>query len=109
MLDAGENTDDVVVTGTVEEVCQVKGCWMTLAADDDVSMRVSFKDYDFFVPKDIHGRTVVIKGKGEISITSVADLQHYAEDEGLSEEEIAAITEPKSEYTFVADGVKLMD
>jgi hypothetical protein len=37
--------------------------------------------------------------------TSVAELQHYAEDAGKSKEEIAKITEPKLELTFVADGV----
>jgi len=32
-------------------------------------------------------------------------LKHLAEDEGKSQEEIDAITEPKMEYTFVAHGV----
>lgn len=103
----GENNEvaGVAVTGVVEDVCQVKGCWMTLRAEDGASMRVSFRDYGFFVPKDISGRTVVITGDGEVTVTSVADLKHYAEDEGQSPEEIAKITEPLEEYVFVADGV----
>ena len=36
---------------------------------------------------------------------SVADLKHYAEDAGKSEDEIAKITEPKIEYAFEANGV----
>ena len=39
------------------------------------------------------------------SIIPVAELQHYAEDDGQTEEEIAAITEPEETYTFMADGV----
>jgi hypothetical protein len=35
----------------------------------------------------------------------VAELQHYAEDAGKSKEEIAKINSPKTELTFVADGV----
>jgi hypothetical protein len=36
-------------------------------------------------------------------------LKHMAEDEGKSQEEIDAITEPKMEYTFVAGGVIIKD
>jgi hypothetical protein len=106
-LDETDKVENIVVSGAVDEVCQVKGCWMTMSTENGSSMRVTFKDYGFFVPKDIHGRTVVIRGYGEIVVTSVDDLRHYAEDEGRSEEEIAAITEPEEEYTFVADGVYL--
>ena len=108
-LDESGSVDGVVVKGMVEDVCQVKGCWMTLITDDGNSMRVTFKDYGFFVPKDLNGKVVVIKGMGEITTTSVADLQHYAGDNGQSEEEINAITEPLDEYVFVADGVVLVD
>lgn len=93
------------VTGTVESVCQAKGCWMKVKTTDGQTMRVSFKDYGFFVPKDIAGKTVVIDGEAKMKTTSVAELQHYAEDAGKSKDEIAKITEPKRELTFVADGV----
>jgi hypothetical protein len=93
------------VTGTVESVCQAKGCWMKVKTEDGQTMRVSFKDYGFFVPKDIAGKTVVIEGEAKIKTTPVAELQHYAEDAGKSKSEIAKITEPKRELTFVADGV----
>ena len=47
----------VTVEGSVNRVCQMKGCWMELAADDDTSgVRVTFKDYGFFVPTDSQGR-----------------------------------------------------
>lgn len=96
------------VTGTVITVCQKKGCWMTLDIGHGQTMRVTFKDYGFFVPKDCAGKTVVIEGMAYRSITSVDELRHYAEDEGKSQAEINAITEPKMEITFVAHGVVLM-
>jgi len=96
---------NVKLTGTIEKVCQVKGCWMTMPYGEGESMRVSFRDYGFFVPKDIDGKEAVVEGTLYMETTSVDDLKHFAEDEGLSEEEIAAITEPETSLTFVADGV----
>lgn len=97
----------VSVKGQVVEVCQAKGCWMTIAGDDE--MMVKFKDYGFFMPKDIAGREVIMSGEAYYAITPVEELQHYAEDAGKSAEEIAAITEPKKELKFMASGVLLLD
>lgn len=99
--------ENLIVEGTIADVCQAKGCWLSLKAENGADIRVTFKDYGFLVPKDISGKTVVIKGTGQIETTSVADLQHYAEDEGQTPEQIAAITEPLEEFTFVATGVKI--
>ena len=93
------------VTGTVESVCQVKGCWMKVNLDNGETMRVVFKDYAFFVPKDIAGKTVVFEGEAKKTTVPVEHLKHYAQDAGKSKEEIAKITEPKDELTFIADGV----
>jgi len=93
------------VTGTVESVCQVKGCWMKVNLDNGETMRVVFKDYAFFVPKDITGKTVVFEGEAKKTTVPVEHLKHYAQDAGKSKEEIAKITEPKDELTFIADGV----
>ena len=95
------------VEGTVDAVCQKKGCWMTmpLGADDELFIR--FADYGFFVPLNCQGRTAVMEGWAFKSVTTVVELKHYAEDEGLAQEEIDAITEPEEEYKFMADGVIL--
>ncbi len=93
------------VTGTVTGVCQAKGCWMTLDTGNGNSMMVTFKDYGFFVPKDITGKSVVIDGKAEIRTVSVDEQRHLAADAGKSQAEIDKITEPKEELRFVADGV----
>lgn len=93
------------VTGEVESVCQMSGCWMKVKLADGQTMRVTFKDYGFFVPKDIVGQQVVFEGVAKNKIVSVADQKHYAEDGGATKEEIAKITQDKKELTFVADGV----
>ncbi len=98
----------VKVKGTVESVCQVKGCWVNLRDEQAGDMFVKFKDYAFFLPKDIAGREVVMEGYAFRETTSVEDLKHYAEDEGKSKAEIDAITEPKEELKFMASGVVLL-
>lgn len=97
----------VKVTAPVDAVCQKKGCWMELKAADGTTMRVTFKDYGFFVPKDCSGKTATVLGMAKVEETSVADLKEYAKDDGQSEAEIAAITEPKKELVFEASGVIL--
>lgn len=93
------------VEGKVASVCQAKGCWMTLETGTGSTMRVTFKDYEFFVPKNIAGKTVIVEGVAQMNTTSVEELKHYAEDAKKSKEEIAKITEPKSELVFEAEGV----
>lgn len=108
--DRTELVDTLLTTlkGTVNSVCQAKGCWMTIAAGDGEEMMVKFKDYGFFMPKDISGREVVMHGMAYYQITPVEELRHYAEDAGKTPEEVAAITEPKKELHFLADGVQLL-
>lgn len=97
---------DGVVTGQVESVCKKKGCWMNVVSEDGTqSMFVKFVDYGFFMPLDITGKTVTMKGTATKETTPVDELRHYAEDEGKSKEEIEAITEPKEEIQFLASGV----
>ena len=93
--------------GEIAEVCQEKGCWMTVATGDGQTIRVTFKDYGFFVPKDAAGKKTVIEGEAKMETVDVATLKHYAEDAGKSAEEIAAITEPETKLTFVASGVEI--
>lgn len=99
------DVEEVKIEGEVESVCQAKGCWMKLKLANGETMRVTFKDYGFFVPKDIEGKTVVILGDAKVRETSVDELQHYAKDAGKSEAEIAKIKTPKKEMAFVATGV----
>jgi len=93
------------VEGEIVEVCQKKGCWMTVKKDDGSVVRVTFKDYGFFVPKDAAGKWVVMEGIAFYDTLSVATLQHYAEDAGKPAEEVAKITEPEYKVTFEAEGV----
>lgn len=106
---AGKDTLKVKVSGEVAAVCQVKGCWMNLQSKQAgvEPMMVRFKDYGFFMPKDIAGKNVVCEGIAYYDVTSVEELRHYAEDAGKSKAEIEAINSPKRELLFLANGVVL--
>lgn len=97
------------VLAKVNSVCQAKGCWMRLGLDNDQEVMVKFKDYGFFMPKNIADKDVIINGKAYVTEVSVDEQRHYAEDAGKTEEEIAAITEPKRTLSFEADGVLLIE
>lgn len=106
-MEVGDSLNVSFIT-KVQEVCQKKGCWMRLdLGEDSPGSFVKFKDYDFFVPMDAASAEVIVKGVAYKAETSLAELKHYAQDAGKSEEEIAAITQPKVEYNFLADGVYL--
>lgn len=104
---ASSDTLQTTFRGTVTEVCKAKGCWMKVALENGEETMVTFKDYGFFVPKDLAGKEVVINGLAFIDEMSVEDQQHFAEDGGESAEAIAKITAPKKTYSVIADGVIL--
>jgi hypothetical protein len=98
------DTINVKFSTQVKEVCQKKGCWMKVDMGEDEAM-VRFKDYGFFMPKDISGKEIIAEGKAYVEEMSVEDQKHYAEDGGATAEEIAAITEIKRTLAFEAHGV----
>lgn len=99
------DTLDLKFATKINEICQNKGCWMTLDLGNNEKSFVKFKDYAFFVPMNAQNRDAVVEGKAFIEETSVAELKHYAEDEGKSQASIDSIKEPKKELKFLAHGV----
>ncbi len=104
-----KDTAHVKVKATVVDVCSSKGCWMTFKINDKDNAFVKMKDYGFFVPLDMKGKTVVLEGNAYTKTTSVAELKHYAEDAKKPQKEIDAITEPKTEIRFMADGIVVVE
>jgi len=105
-----KDSADVKLEGTILKTCKKKGCWMTVDLGNDREMRVTFKDYGFFVPKEgAEGKKTIVEGTIKRKVTDVETLKHFAEDAGKSQEEIDAITEPKEELSFVATGIIIKD
>ena len=99
---------DTLVKATVIDVCPKKGCWLKLAVNDSTTAFVKMKDYGFFLPEAVKGKTILLDGKVEMITTPVEELRHYAEDAKKPQEEIDAITEPKKEIRFLAKGITIV-
>lgn len=74
----------VALEAKVRKACTKKGCWMELAAGDEgPGVRVTFKDYGFFVPLDSAGSTAKVEGTVKVAELTAEKAQHY-EAEGAS-------------------------
>ena len=105
---ATENKFEGKITGKVLDVCQEKGCWMKVDKGNGETIMVKFKDYGFFMPKDLVGQTVVLEGEAKVKEVSVKQQRHYAEDAGKPKSEIEKITQVKKETQFIAKGVLVL-
>ena len=95
----------VILEGTVVKACPAKGCWMELVPNGAArGIRVTFKDYGFFVPTDSSGRSAKLEGVFESNVFSKHDADHLiAEGVRLTQNSDGTATE----LSFVASGVEL--
>lgn len=97
----------VLVEGQVRRACSAKGCWMELAPtaqSTGAGVRVTFKDYGFFVPTDSAGSHAKVVGVVTVSELSAERAKHY-EGEGATVPR-GADGKPR-EVQLVATGVEL--
>jgi len=97
-----------VVIGTIENVCQAAGCWADFKLSNGNLVKVMFRTAEgeeVTIPKDSHGKTMVVNGVGFTDTISVEKQKHLAKDNNASAEEIAAIKEAKIKTSFTASGV----
>lgn len=108
-LKKAKKVENVAVKGKVTDVCDKKGCWLTVETENNEKFFVKMKDYGFFVPVALKGKNVVLEGNAETKVISVDEQKHYAEDAKKSQAEIDAITKPQEEIRFVASGIKVVN
>lgn len=56
-----KDTVNVKIQGKNCQRLSEKGCWMMMETSDGHTIRVRFKDYEFFVPKDCAGKLQSLK------------------------------------------------
>ena len=93
---------EVLVETRIAKVCQKKGCFFVAQHEAD-TVRVTFKNYGFFLPTDSGGKTVRLAGTFSREPLSKEQADHYAED--LGEEAPASV--PEFQYAIVATGVSI--
>ncbi|MER2567049.1 MAG: DUF4920 domain-containing protein [Myxococcaceae bacterium] len=73
---------EVQVEAKVRKACEKKGCWMELApTEKGPGVRVTFKDYGFFVPLDSAGSTAKVEGLVKVAELAPERAKHF-ESEG---------------------------
>ncbi len=90
------------VEASVSQVCRKKGCFF-IARDGNSVVRVSFKDYGFFVPTDISGKRVTLVGEVVARELTSEQADHLAADLGDPEAPI----ESGKVYEIVAASVRI--
>ena len=98
-----ETVKDVVISSTIAQVCEKKGCFF-IAQDDQNQARVTFIDYSFFIPTDSQGKSATIVGKLSKKVLSEEQAKHYAEDAGKNPDDIKG---EQAEYSIVATSIVL--
>jgi Domain of unknown function (DUF4920) len=95
----------VIVEGVITRECTEKGCWMQVApATGGDGVRVTFKDYGFFIPQSMVGRRARMEGVTKVTTHSKAAAEHLMH-EGAQLRRNGDGT--ATEVQFVASGVEL--
>jgi hypothetical protein len=93
---------EVLLATRIAKVCQKKGCFF-VATEGAATARVSFKDYEFFIPTDSGGKDVLLLGTFSRKSVSKEEAEHFAKDLG----ETAGVSPEKFQYSIVASAVKI--
>ena len=95
----------VRIEGVVERVCQSEGCWMQIAPEAGLTgIRVTFKDHNFFVPKDSKSMRFKAEGEFSVKVLDKAQVDHLIEDGAKIARKADGTAD---EIRFVATGVEL--
>jgi hypothetical protein len=98
----------VLVEGTIVRSCKMEGCWMELAPAVDAakSVRVTFKNHEFFIPLDAAGLNAKAEGVFSVKTLSKEQVEHLVKDDGAKFENVNA-DGTVTEISFEATGVRL--
>ena len=88
------------VESRITQVCRKKGCFM-IATSGPHAIRVSFKDYGFFVPTDTGGKTVTLTGTLIERTLTEEQAAHFRQDAGSDTIQAGKV------YEIVADAVSI--
>ncbi len=99
----------VLVKGDVAKVCAKKGCWWMLKGDTpEQNIRVTAKDYGFFVPENATAMKATVWGTFKVKQLSAQKARHYAEDALEAGQKIdIKDLKARQEYSIVADGLMM--
>lgn len=97
----------VLVKGSVADVCQKMGCWMTIS-DGTNTVRV-ITQHEFLLPKDIAGREAVVAGQFNITELSEEAARHYNDESKNPAVKTEDIKGSQKGFEIQATGIKILN
>lgn len=97
---------EVVVKGSVSDVCQKMGCWLTMTSGSNTT-RIK-TSHEFFVPKGSAGQTAVVQGTFKIKEISEKMARHYNDESKTTTIKTEDIVGPQKGFELDATGIKFL-
>ncbi len=100
----------VRIAGTVDQVCEASGCWMTLkdpATGGEVFVKFVCPIEGRLIPMEARGHNAIVEGNLEVETITEDDARHYAKDAGATDDEIAKIVGPQQQVSIKAPAAKI--
>ena len=100
----------VRVAGTVNSVCEARGCWLTLiGADECQQLLVKFTCpmEGQLISLEAAGNRATVEGTVELAEISEGEARHDREDEGATGKELAAVAGPQRQLRLTAAAARI--
>ncbi len=104
---SANNEKTILLKGSVAEVCQSMGCWMTMTEGNN-TVRIKTL-HEFFLPKDIAGRNAIVSGKFKVTEITEEQAKHYLEESKNPSMKPEDIKGPQKAYEIEATGITILE
>ncbi len=96
---------NVVVEGTMTEICREAGCWTVISDGQNYIRAMTL--HKFLMPKDmdISNKKVVVEGEFAVKEITEEQAKHFAEESGKKNDDIKG---PQKMYRITAKGIKIL-
>ncbi|MCH1920724.1 DUF4920 domain-containing protein [Shewanella sp. A3A] len=103
----------VTIKGVVTNVCEKRGCWMTVKSDQRFQeLFIKVRDGDMVFPMSARGSEAIVTGKLTAIPLSLEQSRDYLADEAKKQGkafDVASVTEPVNFYQLAPSGVKILE
>lgn len=102
-----KDSTEIKVKAYVNKTCKKNGSWMVLNLEDGDEMRVSFKDYGFFVPKNADNYLAIVKGHIHLDSLAHKKMRQGSLESEPNQKNTDSTKQDKVKLGFEASGVML--
>jgi hypothetical protein len=102
---AGFEGKNVVVEGTMTEICRSMGCWTVISDGQNYIRAMTL--HKFLMPKDmdISNKKVIVEGEFAVKEITEEQAKHFAEESGKNPDDVKGA---QKMYRITAKGIKIL-